>query len=51
MKYKCGHDNKKPEECGIKYKDCKCYLEYTIVKVDLIVYKCLCCNKNYEKVF
>ena len=33
----------------LKYKDCKCCLEYTNNKNDLIEYKCLCCNKNYEK--
>ena len=25
--------------------------EYTNIKVDLIEYKCLCCNKNYQKKF
>ena len=28
------------EECWIKYKDCKCYLEYVSVKDYLILYKC-----------
>ena len=49
-KTKCkydGHDNKKCETCGIKYKDCDCCLEYTNVKDNLIEYKCLCYNKNY----
>ena len=36
---------------GIKYKDCECFFEYTNLKVDLIEYKCLCCNKNYQKKF
>ena len=36
----------KCETCRIKYKDCECCLEYTIVKDDLIEYKCFCCNKN-----
>ena len=48
-KCKFGHDNKKYETCGIKYKDCKCWLEYTNVKDDLIVCRCLYCNKNYRK--
>ena len=34
---------------GIKFKDCECYLEYTSFKDDLVEYKCLCCNKNYQK--
>ena len=33
------------------YKDCKCCLEYTNFKEYLIQYKCLCCNKNYQKKF
>ena len=48
-KIKYGHDNKKCEMCEIKYKDCGCYLQYTNIKVDLIEYTCLCCNKNYQK--
>ena len=36
---------------GIKYKGCKCCLEYTSLKDDLIEYKYLCCNKNYLKNF
>ena len=28
---------KKCKTCGIKYKDCECYLEYTDIKVDLIL--------------
>ena len=35
IKCKYGH-NKKHETCGIKYKDCECYLEYTNFKDDLI---------------
>ena len=48
-KYK--HDHEKCETCLIRYKDCKSCLEYTSVKDDLIRYKCLCCNKNYQKRF
>ena len=37
-KIKCqyGHDYKTCETCGIKDKDCGCFLEYTNFKVDLI---------------
>ena len=27
------------------------FLKYTNFKYDLIEYKCLCCNKNYQKKF
>ena len=43
-----GHDYKKCETCGIKYKDYDCFLEYTNFKDDLVEYKCLCCNENYK---
>ena len=36
IKCKNGHDNKKCETCGIKYKYCNCFLEYTNFKDDLI---------------
>ena len=39
----------KCETCGIKYKYCNCFLEYTNFKDDLTEYKCLCCNKNQQK--
>ena len=32
----------------IKCKDCVCFLEYKSVKDNLIIYKCLSCNKNYS---
>ena len=51
IKYKYGHDDKKCEICGIKYKFCNCFLEYMNVKDDLIEYKCLYCNKNYKHKF
>ena len=51
VKFKYGHNNKKCETCGIKYKDCECCLEYTNVKDDLMLSKCLCCNKNCQKIF
>ena len=43
------HDNKKYETWGVKYKDCKCCLEYAIVKNSVIEYKFLCCNWKYRK--
>ena len=42
----CEHDDEKCETCGIKYKHCDCFLEYTNFKDDLIEYKCSCCKKN-----
>ena len=36
----------------IKCRNCnKCCLEYKNFKDDLIEFKCLCCNKNYQKTF
>ena len=45
IKCKNGHDDKKCETCGIKYKYRDCFLEYTNFKDDFIEYKCLCRNK------
>ena len=45
------HDNKKCETCGIKYTYSDCFLEYIGFKDDLLGYKCLCCNKNYQQKF
>ena len=39
------------ETCKIEYKYCNCFLECRIFKCNLIEYKCLCCNKVYEKMF
>ena len=36
IKSKFGHDDKKCETCGIKYKYCDCFFEYTNFKYDLI---------------
>ena len=33
---KFGHDDKKCETCGIRYKYCYCFLEYTDFEVDSI---------------
>ena len=41
----------KSETCRIKYKYCNSFLEYINIKDDLIEYKCLCCNKNYQHKF
>ena len=38
------HYDKKLKTCGIKYKYCQCYLEYTYGIDGLIQCKCLCCN-------
>ena len=32
----------------IKCKDCDCFLKYESVKDNLIIYKCLSCNKDYS---
>ena len=47
-KIKCRyfHKKKKCETFGITYKYCKYSLEYTNAE-DAIVYKRLCCNRNY----
>ena len=42
LKCKYGHHDKKCENCGIKYKYCNYFFEYTNLKDDLIEYKCLC---------
>ena len=46
-----GHDDKKCETCGIRYKHWNCFREHTNFKDDLIEYKCLCCNKNCQHKF
>ena len=51
IKCKFGHDDKKCETCGIKYKYCDCFLEYTNFKDSLIECKFCCCNKNYQHKF
>ena len=51
IKCKLGHDDKKCETCGIKYKYCDCFLEYTNFNDDLIEYKCLVCNENFQTKF
>ena len=51
IKCKYKHGDKKCESCGIKYKNCDWFLEYKNFKDDLTEYKCLFCNKNYQKKF
>ena len=51
IKCKHEHHDKKCDICRTKYKYCDCFLEYTNFKDDLIEYKCLCCNKNYQQKF
>ena len=48
IKSKFGHDDKKCETYGIKYKYCNCFLDYVNFKDDLIECRCLCFNKNYQ---
>ena len=50
-KCKYGHDYKKCETCGIRYKYCNCFLECTNFRDDLIDYKYLCCSNNSEQKF
>ena len=51
IKCKHGHDYKQCEVCRIKCKDCAYCREQTNSRDDLVEYKCLCCNKNYQKKF
>ena len=51
IKCKFGHDNKRCDTCGIKYKYCDCFLRYTNFKDDLIKDKCLCFNISYQRNF
>ena len=51
IKCNYGNYNKKCETCEIKYKECECCLEYTNFKDKLMVYKCLSCNRKYQKRF
>ena len=37
--------------CGIKCKHFECSLEYTNVKDDLMLYKCLCYQKLFDENF
>ena len=48
---KYGHNEGNYEACGITTEACDCFLEYKNFKDDLIEYKCLYCNKNYQRKF
>ena len=39
------------QTCGITYEVCHSFLEFTNVKDNLLEYKSLCCNKNYQQKF
>ena len=51
IKCKFEHNDKTCETCTMKYKYCNCFFEYKIFKDDIIEYKCLYCNKNYQHKF
>ena len=51
VKFKYGHDNKKCETCGSKYKNGECFLEYKNLRHNSVKDKCLCCNNNYRTKF
>ena len=51
IKSRYGHDDKKCETFQVKYKHCDCFLECTNFRDDLIQYKCLGCNKIYQRKF
>ena len=51
IKCEFGRYEKKCGTRGIKYKHCLCSLESINFKDDLVEYKCLCCNKNYQRKF
>ena len=48
IKCKYGHNDKKCETCRIKYMSIATVFLNTHFKYDLIKYKCLCSNKNYQ---
>ena len=51
MTCKYGNNDKKCGTWGIKYKYCDCFLKCTSFKGNLIEYKCLPSNKNYQQKF
>ena len=50
IKCKLGHNDKKCETCGIKFKYCNFFLKYANSKDGLIEFKCLVCNKDCQTV-
>ena len=51
IKCKNGHDNQNCETCAITYEVCDCFFENTNFKDDIIEFKYLCCNKNFQQKF
>ena len=51
IKCKLENDNKKCETCGIKYKYCVCFLEYTNFKDGLTEFKYLYCKRVFSKIW
>ena len=49
IKCQYSHIDKTSETCGIIDEVCNCFLEYTELEDDLIEYKCLRCNSNYQQ--
>ena len=49
LKRNYGHDNKKLKIYKIGYKDPECCLEFTDIRDELILCKCLCCKTKYQK--
>ena len=51
IKCKLGHDDKKCETYGIRYKYFHCFIKNTKFKDDLPEYNSLVCNKNFQTNF
>ena len=51
IKCKHEHEDKKCKTCGIRYKYCDRFLEYTDFKDDLLEYKSLLYSKNCQRKF
>ena len=49
LKRNYGHGNKKWTTYKIGYEDSECCLEYTDIRDELILCKCLCCKTKYQK--
>ena len=48
VKFKYRHDDRKCQTCRIKYRHYDCFFEYAKIKDDLIEYKFLICNRNFQ---
>ena len=51
FKYKHGHHDQECDTYRDQYKYCDCFLECTIFRDELIEFKRLCCNTNYQQKF